>query len=410
MRAQLGLLLPAIAVLTLNTEARACPTDPPELPPVVSVDTMPAWQLLQVVEDGYSEEVAWEDAYGEFVDIHTYIPDVTVDQAWSYLENIYNLTEWTMSVRDVEQIEDLNGMVRYHATENLPPYGDIYFLEEKHPDKHMIDWWVGHAPEDIWMRYSMRILDAQEFMGKPGVVFTWVNFGHENFWSDPILNQGFLQMKPAHAIEQQNFVKILEYRAAGNTEPLTLEKMEELGIINAVLTPPEELWALLAGGVTETVAWDDLYGDFIGSHIFLPGVPDEEVASYVLDPHSMEDWTLSLRYLHFGQNDNFIGLEQLTPFGVMLGQTDIHPESNTMDVRMSPVRVDPLNHYPDVMNSTLRILDGMETIGRDGTVIYWISYHNDAYEGDPLFEHYWKYLPVRNDFAGGNIGALTGAW
>lgn len=410
MRARLGLLLPAVAVLTVNAEAGACPTDPPDLPAVVSVDTMPAGELFQLVQDGYTDEVAWEDAYGEFVDVHTYIPDVTVDQAWAYLESIYNLPEWTMSVREVERIDDLNGMVRYRATENLPPYGSIYFLEEKHPEKHMIDWWVGHTPDYIWMRYSMRILDAEEVMGKPGVVFTWVNFGHDNFWSDPVLNQGFLQMKPAHALEQQNFVKILQYRAAGNTEPLTLEKMEELGVVNAVLVPPEELWALLAAGVTPTVPWEELYGDFVSSHVFFPGIPEEEVASYLLDPYNMEDWTLSLRHLHFGQDGGFVGIEHLTPFGVMLGETDIHAPSNTMDLRMSPVRVDPLNEYPDVMNTTLRVLDGMETVGRDGTVVYWISYRNEAYAGDFLFEHYWKYLPVRDDYAANNIGVLTGAW
>ncbi len=410
MKTRWELLFVAWTVLTVNTWAEAYPTDPPELPPVVSVDTVPMFQLFQLIDDGYTEEISWEDAHGEFVDVHTYIPDVTVDQAWAYLESIYNLPEWTMSVRDVEQIDDLDGMPRYMATENLPPYGNIYFLEEKHPEKHMVDWWVGHSPDYIWMRYSMRILDAQEYMGKPGVLFTWVNFGHENFWSDPILMQGFLQMKPAHGLEQENFSKILQYRAAGNTEPLTLDKMAELGVINASLMAPQELWELLAQGVTPTVPWEEQYGDFIGSHTFLPFASDEVVASYVLNPDNLEDWTVSLRPFHFGGDESFIGIERLSPFGLVRGKTDIHSDSNTMDLRMSPVRVDPSGQRL-IMNSTIRILDGMETIGREGTVIYWISYRNEAYKGDWLFEqYYWKYLPVRNDYGTNNIGVFTGAW
>lgn len=409
MNARIGLAVTATAVLTLTAQAKACP-DPPAPPPVISVDTMSVFQLMQLVNDGYSDEVAWEDAHGEFVDVHTYIPGVTVEQAWGYLESIYNLPEWTMSVREVVQIDDLDGQVRYMATENLPPYGHIYFLEEKHPDQHMIDWWVGHTPDDIWMRYSMRILDAQQYMGKPGVVFTWVNFGHENFWSDPILMQGFLQMEPAHRIEQNNFVKILQYRAAGNTEPLTPEIMIQLGVINAALIPPEELWALLAGGVTPTIPWSDLYGEFIGSHIFLPDVADEDVADFVLDPENLEDWTVSLRELQFNQHGGFIGLERLSPFGVVRGRATTHLPSNTMELQMSPLRHDPFGRKPFVMNTSIRVLDGFRTIGREGTVLCWISYANEAQNDDWLLEQYWKYLPVRNDLAGNNIGFFTGAW
>lgn len=268
-------------------------------------------ELRSHIRDAYTPEIKWEDAYGQFVDIHTYIDDVTPLQAWDYLEDIFNLPEWTMSVRDVQPMSDHNGMARYTATENLPPFGPIYFLEEKHPDLKTIDWWVGHDPEDIWMRYSMRILDAQSYMGRPGAVFTWVNFGHENFWSNDILMQGFLQMKPAHQIEQNNFVKILKWRVAGNAEePLTPEKMKELDLINvATVEPPEMLWQILVEGVTESVPWEVLYGDFVGSHAFLRNVQAVDAASYVLDPHNLQDWTVSLRNLALNDEGSFRAVE-----------------------------------------------------------------------------------------------------
>lgn len=108
----------------------------------------------------------------------------------------------------------------------------------------------------------------------------------------------------------------------------------------------------------------------------------------------------------------------------MLGVFDVHEDSQTLDLRMSPARFDPseqaCSDSPDsdspstdsgskcfVMNASVRFLDGMNTIGREGTVIYWISYYHQVYSGSRRFEEYWKYLPIRNRFGASNIATFV---
>jgi len=207
-----------------------------------------------------------------------------------------------MSVRNVQPFGDLNGRPRYVADEHLPPGGNIYFLEEEDPSSRTVDWWVGHDPENNWMRYTIRVLDAEDVMGKPGVVLTWVNFGHANFQADPVLQQGFLMMEIAHGFERDNLSAILQWRAAGHSEPLDPATMADLGLFNVELLDPMTIWGTIAAGVTPTVPWESYYGDFIGTHFYLPNVPPEETWEYLSTLDNFEDWTVSLRHLRETSN------------------------------------------------------------------------------------------------------------
>jgi hypothetical protein len=379
-------------------------------PVVVSVDTVPRAQLLQMIHGGYQEEIDWADAYGDFVDVHAYVPyvpGVTVDQAWEYIQDIRNLEDWTMSVRNLQPMGTLDGRTRYVAEERLPPGGNIYFLEEKDPVSRTVDWWVGHDPEDIWMRYYMRVLDAEEVIGKPGVVITWVNFGHENFKRNPDLQQGFLMMKIAHGLERDNLAQVLAYRAEGNTGPLSPDTMAQLGLVNVELYDPMMIWGMIASQVTPTVPWSEYYGDFIGSHFFLPGVGFDETFGYLEEPSNMEDWTVSLRNVRRCEGGLRVN-DRLGFYGALDARWEVYPGSQTIDLFMRPVGHGRWGGG-NLFNSTMRVLDGMETTGEEGSVVVWIGYRHEVMEENWALGQYWKYLPVRNRFGAQNVGVLLGA-
>jgi hypothetical protein len=357
---------------------------------------------------GYQEEIPWEEAFGEFVDVDAYIPNLTVDETYEYFQDIYNLEEWTISVRNVQPMGELNGKNRYIADEAMPPGGNIYLLEEKHPETHTVDWWVGHSPDNIWMHYYIRVLDAQEYIGRPGVLLTWVNFGHANFEADPVLMQGFLMMRIAHAAERDNMVKILNWRAEGNTGPVDDIVKAELDLFDVENYDPMYIWESVASQMTPTVAWEDLYGGFISSHFYLVDTPKEAAWAYLSDPENMEEWTVSLRNVFSTPcNGAFVGVERLSPRGFTVGETSISEESYSMDVRMSV-----LGFYQYFfgntkwMTSSMRVLDGLEAVGKPGTVVVWTTYHHVAYDAFPLLQLQWKYLPVRNMFAANNVKLL----
>ena len=379
---------------------------PPDSPEgIVSVDTFSRHDLKQMIEDEYRDEIPWEQAFGEFVDVNAYVPNLTVQETYDYFQDIYHLEDWTISVRNVEPMGQLNGRNRYVAAENMPPGGNIYLLEEKHPESHTVDWWVGHSPDDIWMHYYIRVIDAREFMGRPGVLLTWVNFGHANFEQDPVLMQGFLMMRIAHAAERDNMVKVLNWRAAGNTGPVDDQVKLELELFDVENYDAMYIWNTVASQMTPTVAWSDLYDGFISSHFYVADTPKEATWAYLSDPKHMAEWTVSLRNIHDIPGDNrFIGIERLSPQGLILGEMSISEESNSFDLKMSVVgRYQHLFGNTKWMTSSIRVLDGQETVGKPGSVVVWTAYHHLAYSARPELEEEWKFLPVRNMFAADNV-------
>lgn len=373
---------------------------------IVSVDTYNPAELNRLIRAGYSSSISWADAYSNFVDVPAYIPNVGVEQAWAYIQDIFALQEWTMSVRNVKPMPDFSGRKRHSADDLLSPGGKIYFLEKKDAASYTVDWWVGHSPEDIWMRYCMRVSDAKPIVGKPGVLLTWVNFGHDNFNRDPILLQGFLMMKIAHGIERDNMVKILQYRARGNTGPLDINVMRQLGLINVELYEPMQLWGMIASGLRPSVPWNEHYGEFIGSHFFIRGVSAEVVWKFLQVPHHLNMWTMSLRNLRMKSATAFEAIDKLPPFGQLQGEIAVHPGSWTIDYRMAPMGHGRPGEEPLWMNSMMRVMDGVDTNGMPGAVVVWIHYRHVNYEQNPLFAEYWRYLPVRNNYSAQNLSKM----
>lgn len=372
---------------------------------IVSVDTQSRPALQQMIKDGYRPEIPWVEAFGEFVDVNAYVPDLSVDEVYDFMQDMGNLKYWTMSEYDFQPMGTFNGRNRYSAPEPLPPFGMVYITEEKHPEAKTVDWWVGKTPDDIWMHYYVRVLDAQTYIGKPGVILDWVNFGHANFEADPVMYQGFLGMRIAHALERDNAIKIMQWRHAGNTGPITPDVMFQIGLINVHTQDFMYIWNLVMSGVKPTIAWEDLYGGFISSHFYVLDVPVDEAWTYLKNVNNMERWTVSTRGV-VPFCDKFIALETLSPVGLLAADTDIDEETRTLDLRMSHSRYHHEFGNTKFMTSSIRVLDGMDTVGKPGSVVVWTTFRHKAYETSPELAEQWKYLPVRNKFAAENVKLL----
>lgn len=404
--------LVVVASLMVATTASATPPCHKPLPPgIVSVDTVPYHQLKQKMIDGYRPEIPWDEAFGEFVDVNAYIPNLSVDEVYDFIQDISNFKYWTMAEYDPQPMGQLNGRNRYSAFEPFPPFGTIYLTEEKHPEAKTVDWWVGPAaagsdPNDIWMHYYVRILDAQKFIGKPGAIINWVNFGHAKFWNNPDLYQGFRGMRVAHAFERDNLVKILNWRAQGNQNtPFTPEVMAQLGLINIHNYGIMDIWMMVMGSITPTVTWEELNGGFISSHFFVLDVPFEQSWDYLTNLRNMNQWTVSTRGV-IPYRDDFVGAEVLSPLGMVMADTDTYEAAKTFDIRMANTRFFRHFHNDKWMTSSFRILDAADSVGKVGTVVVWTTFKHANYDALPELANEWKYLPVRNKYAAENMKLL----
>jgi len=223
------------------------------------------------------------------------------------------------------------------------------------------------------------------------------------------LKQGFLQMKIAHGIERDNMIKILRWRQAGNTGAVTDASARQLGLINTSLYTPDAIWQMLASGVTPTVKWEQLYGPFISSHFYLVNQPVDKVWKYLKDPRNRNQWTVSMRDVIDIPGDTFWAFEMLAPAGPLIADQDISEPSKTMDLRISnPLYYGRLG-LTKWMTSSMRVIDGPESVGKPGSVVVWTTFHHAAYDALPELTELWKFLPVSNSYAAKNVGLLLAA-
>jgi hypothetical protein len=58
------------------------------------------------------------------------------------------------------------------------------------------------------------------------------------------------------------------------------------------------------------------------------------------------------------------------------------------------------------MTSSIRVVDGPQSVGKPGAVVVWTTFHHVAYDSLPLLADEWKYFPVRNKLDAGNVKLL----
>ncbi|HWH69314.1 MAG TPA: hypothetical protein VNT26_08000 [Candidatus Sulfotelmatobacter sp.] len=168
------------------------------------------WQKFIV--PGTKDTYTHEELFATAVPVITIFEGVPVDKAFAYLSDIQTLSDWTISLRE---LQPFRGDI-YVAREDASPTGKVYIRVLANEQAHTIEWQCNHSdPDDLWMVYKCMVVDANQVLGRPGSAFIWVVFVHGKVQEDPALAAGYKMMYTAHSIEAGNLKKVLESRFAG---------------------------------------------------------------------------------------------------------------------------------------------------------------------------------------------------
>ncbi|MES2504115.1 MAG: hypothetical protein V4534_04470 [Myxococcota bacterium] len=170
------------------------------------------------------EKYDYEEVFGDYCPVFSYIK-CPVDKAFEYAANPFSLEEWTYTLRDLKLVEgDL-----YVGREALAPDTSIYVRTESYADSKVVDYLCAwDQPNELWMRYYCRFIDAMPTFNKPGCVLMWVNCRHPYYirgndlpehikkaqarkdrpWVGDVWNL----FKAGHQVEADNMKAILESR------------------------------------------------------------------------------------------------------------------------------------------------------------------------------------------------------
>lgn len=177
-------------------------------------------KFIQATKEKYDHE----EVFGDYCPVFSYIK-CPVDKAFEYAADPFSLEEWTYTLRDLKKVKD----DLYVGREVLAPGTQIYVKTESHKDSGVVDYLCAwDQPNELWMRYYCRFIDAQPTFGKPGTVLMWVNCRHPYYLRNPNAPQHILEsqarkdrpwvgdvwnlFRAGHQVEADNMKKILEAR------------------------------------------------------------------------------------------------------------------------------------------------------------------------------------------------------
>lgn len=195
-----------------------------KIPGLVSCDNATFSEEMKELEELTKPSYTHDEMFANWV---TYVQHIEapIEAVYEYLANPYSVEEFTATLR---KIEYCGGGV-YRGIEMLAPNTYTYIRIEAYADARVIDslcaWDQGL---ELWMRYHMRLLDAQVTIGKPGTLLLWNNCRHPYYdkasaappyvaeprsRTDRMWVGDFWRFfYAAHHIEARNLKRILEYR------------------------------------------------------------------------------------------------------------------------------------------------------------------------------------------------------
>jgi len=123
-------------------------------------------------------------------------------------------------------------------------------------------------------------------------------------------------------------------------------------------------------------------------------------------PRNLEQWTVSTRGVIDIPGTAFMAHETLEPRGPIFADMRLSEGSHSLDSAALSLGYMHFFGHTEWMNSSMRVIDGLESVGKPGSVVVWTTYHHTAYDQLPELKEYWKYLPVRNQLAAANAKLL----
>ncbi|MFF3159665.1 SRPBCC family protein [Streptomyces sp. NPDC057910] len=194
---------------------------------VTRIETTPRDTALARLADRTHAVYPHDEVYGQFCTVQDYI-DCPPQDVYRYLSDTRSLQEWTYSLRDLRETGQPELFV---AQDRIGEDTDIYIRTMANPEAMTVDYHCAwDQGEELWMIYLMRVVPAEQVLGRPGSVVLWTNCRHPYYDSNP-----HPELAPAqrpvwvgdvwhlffagHRLELDNLKAILEHRHA-NHEPI----------------------------------------------------------------------------------------------------------------------------------------------------------------------------------------------
>lgn len=160
---------------------------------------------------GLRDEVSADALYSRFVDMHVHIPSVNCENAWKYLRDIHNLTEWTVSLRDLELLSADDNARRFKARDVLMPIDDVFGEFRVHEASHSVDLRLGESFDSIWLTQTISAVDSLPRNGREGTTILWTFFRHIGFDRNVRTKDFWTYLPSMAALARKNLIKILEF-------------------------------------------------------------------------------------------------------------------------------------------------------------------------------------------------------
>ncbi|WP_296153232.1 SRPBCC family protein [Pseudonocardia sp. SCN 73-27] len=196
-------------------------TDLVSIPNLIRCESTPMPVLLDIVSRRVQDSYSHDTIYGFACNLQMYIAARPVD-VFSYLSDVYSLEEYTYSVRGLQPFNDAGV---YVGQDTVAPETTIYVHTVANVEAGTIDYRCAwDQPDELWMVYLFRVLDASDVLGRPGTVITWTNMHHRYYDENPYPDRApdrpdrfwvgelWPQFHAGHSLELENIKAIMEAR------------------------------------------------------------------------------------------------------------------------------------------------------------------------------------------------------
>lgn len=154
-------------------------------------------------------EVATDEWYKTFIDMHFHLAGVPVEDVWAYVRDVHNLAEWTVSMRDIQILSSNSAIRRFKAKDELMPIDEVYGEFKTYPDQRTIDLRVGDRPDNLWFTQTLMVMDSNPRCGLDGTTVLWTFFRHSQYDRTEKAKELWGHLPVIAALSRDNLTKIL---------------------------------------------------------------------------------------------------------------------------------------------------------------------------------------------------------
>jgi hypothetical protein len=192
------------------------------IPGLQRIETFDKEQMTSLAMDLTHAVYPHDEVYGQYCTLEEHI-ECPPEDVYRYLANPYTLAEWTYSLRDFGEPDELG---RIPSLDKVGGKTKIFTKTIANPAAMTVDFHCAwDQPDELWMIYLMRVIPAELVLKRSGSVVLWTNCHHPYYDRNPFPERAPAGRKvwvgdmwpffyAGHHVEMQNLKRILEHRHA----------------------------------------------------------------------------------------------------------------------------------------------------------------------------------------------------